>query len=156
MKAPRAATHRPHSGAVAAWLRLARVYQRIERVAMEHLRRWNLSVAQFDILAHVGAAEGITQRELAAARLTTKGNLSQLLDNMESCGLIRRLREGRVKRVYLTEMGRQLWTEVVPAHEAVIAAQFTALPPAEQRRLLALLRTLDHALARAEEPAVSE
>src|SRR5579884_238103 len=138
MKAPRAATHRPHSGAVAAWLRLARVYQRIERVAMEHLRRWNLSVAQFDILAHVGAAEGITQRELAAARLTTKGNLSQLLDNMERDRLVRRERQGRAKRIWLTDAGRELAAEIVPAHEALIAAQLSALAPEDQQQLLGL------------------
>ncbi len=138
--------HRPRTAAVLAWLRLARVYQKIERCAMEHLRRWHLSVPQFDILAHVGAAEGITQQELAAARLTTKGNLSQLLDHMERDGLVRRVRDGRVKRIYLTDAGRRLFAEAVPAHEAVITAQFCALAAEDQDRLLGLLRTLDHAL----------
>jgi DNA-binding MarR family transcriptional regulator len=127
-------------------LRLARVYQKVERVAMAHLRRWDLSVPQFDILAHVGAAEGITQQELATARLTTKGNLSQLLDHMERDGLVQRVRDGRVKRIHLTEAGRRRFAEVVPAHEAVITAQFGALAPQDQDRLLGLLRTLDHAL----------
>lgn len=129
-----------------AWLRLARVHQKVERVAMAHLRRWELSVPQFDVLAHVGAAEGITQQELAAARLTTKGNLSQLLDHMEQSGLVRRERDGRVKRIRLSQAGRKLFDEVVPAHEAVIREQFCALAPADLQRLLSLLRTLDHAL----------
>ncbi|MGH2584636.1 MAG: MarR family winged helix-turn-helix transcriptional regulator [Dehalococcoidia bacterium] len=128
------------------WLRLMRVHQKVDRVAMEHLRRWGLSVPCFDILAHLGAAEGITQQELAAARLTTKGNLSQLLDHMERDGLVQRVRDGRVKRIYLTEAGRRLFAEVVPAHEALIAAQFRTLPPEDLDRLLGLLRTLDHAL----------
>ena len=138
--------HRPRGPGVLAWLRLSRVYQKVERVAMEHLRPWDLSVPQFDILAHVGATEGLTQQELAAARLTTKGNCSQLLDHMERCGLIQRVRDGRVKRVYLTEAGRRLFAEVVPAHEAVIAAQFAALSPEITERLLGSLRLLDHAL----------
>jgi DNA-binding MarR family transcriptional regulator len=137
---------RPRSAGVLAWLRLARVYQKLDRVAMEHLRAWNLSVPQFDILAHVGASEGLTQQELAAARLTTKGNLSQLLDHMERAGLVRRERDGRVKRISLTEAGRRLFAEVVPAHEAVIEAQFCALAPEETAALLRLLRTLDHRL----------
>ena len=45
--------HRPRSVEVLAWLRLVRVYQKVERTAMEHLRAWQLSVPQFDILAHV-------------------------------------------------------------------------------------------------------
>jgi DNA-binding MarR family transcriptional regulator len=138
--------HRPRRVEVLAWLRLVRVYQKVERVAMAHLRRWEVSAPQFDILTHLGAAEGITQQELAAARLTTKGNLSQLLDHMERDGLVRRVRDGRVKRVYLTEAGRRLFAEVVPDHEALIAAQFSALAPQDQDRLLGLLRTLDHAL----------
>src|SRR5207302_5379989 len=90
--------HRPRSVGVLGWLRLVRVHQKVERIAMEHLRQWKISVPQFDILAHVGAAEGITQQELAAARLTTKGNLSQILDHMERDGIVRREREGHVKR----------------------------------------------------------
>src|SRR6266700_5329657 len=92
--------HRPRSVGVLVWLRLVRVHQKIERAAMEHLRRWEVSVPQFDVLAHVGAAEGITQQELAAARLTTKGNLSQLLDHMERDGIVRRERAGRVTRIW--------------------------------------------------------
>ena len=138
--------YRPRSVGVLSWLRLARVYQKVERVEMEHLRRWDLSVPQFDILAHVGAAEGITQQDLAAARLTTKGNLSQLLDHMERDGLVRRVRDGRLKRVSLTDAGRRLFAEVVPANEAVSGAQFSTLAPEDQDRLLRLLRTLDHAL----------
>jgi DNA-binding MarR family transcriptional regulator len=127
-------------------LRLVRVHQKVERTAMEHLRQWNVSVPQFDILAHVGAAEGITQQELAAARLTTKGNLSQILDHMERDGIVRRERDGHVKRIWLNDAGRQLFAEVVPAHEAVITAQFCALTPEDQDQLLRLLRILDHLL----------
>src|SRR5437764_14996548 len=111
-----APSHRPRSIGVLAWLRLVRVHQKVERIEAEHLRRWELSVPQFDVLAHVGAAEGIAQHELAAARLTTKGNLSQLLDHMERSGIVRREREGRVKRIWLTDAGQRLFAEVVPAH----------------------------------------
>ncbi len=115
---------------------------------MEHLRRWNLSVAQFDILAHVGDTEGLTQQELASARLTTKGNLSQLLDHLEESGLVARVREGRVKRIWLTDAGRRLFAEVVPSQEEVVSAQFTSLSPADRHCLLGLLRRLDHGIGR--------
>lgn len=133
---------------VLAWLRLARVFQKVERRSSEHLREHGLSAAQFDVLAHVGAAEGITQQELADALLVTKGNVCQLLDRMEAAGLIVRRAEGRANRLYLTPAGRRLFDAVVPAHEAVIAERFAALSADEQGRLLALLRKLDHALGR--------
>jgi DNA-binding MarR family transcriptional regulator len=138
---------RPRTVAVLAWLRLVRAYLKMDRVIMEHLRQWNLSGAQFDILAHLGAAPGISQQELAEVRLTTKGNLSQLLDRMETAGLIQRVRERHVKRISLTETGQRLFDLVVPAHEALIDEHLAALTPAEQTQLLGLLRALDRSLS---------
>ena len=120
--------------------------QKIQRAAVDDLRCDVLTPAQFDVLAQVGVAEGLTQQELAAALLVTKGNVTQLLDRMEHCGLIRRQQVGRSNRVYLTEAGRALRSRVVPSHERFIMSQFTALSPEEQRQLLAFLRRLDRAL----------
>lgn len=103
----------------------------------------NLTTAQFDILSHIGAAEGILQVKLARSLLVTQGNITQLLDKMEERGLIRRIREGRANRLYLTASGRQIFNEVVPLHEDLIAAQFDSLSPDEQRQLLRLLAKLD-------------
>ncbi len=129
-----------------AWLRLARVFQKVERDSSEHLRGWDLSVAQFDVLAHVGATEGIVQQELADTLLVTKGNVCQLLDRMEDRGLIYRRQEGRANRLFLTDAGRRLFAEVVPAHEAAIAERFSVLSEEEQKRLHELLRKLDKVL----------
>lgn len=145
MAAPRV-RRKLRTPAVVAWLRLVRIVHQVDRAASEHLRCWNMSAAQYDVIAHVGAAEGITQQELADALLVTKGNVTQLLDRMEGCGWIERCQEGRTKRVYLTREGRKLFDEVVPAHEALIAEQFAALTLEEQTELLRLLRTLDRSL----------
>jgi DNA-binding MarR family transcriptional regulator len=134
------------SPAVLGWLRLMRVFQKIDRGSGEHLRAWDLSVAQFDVVAHVGASEGMTQQELADSLLVTKGNVCQLLDKLEGRGLISRQQEGRANRLFLTEEGRRLFDEVVPAHEAVIADRFSVLSEEEQTRLYELLRKFDRAL----------
>ena len=130
-----------------AWLRLARIFQRVERNSGEHLRGWDVNVAQFDVLAHVGASEGMTQQELADSLLVTKGNVCQLLDRMEGRGWISRRQQGRANRLFLTDAGRRLFDEVVPAHEALIAGRFSVLSEGEQERLHALLRKLDKALS---------
>jgi DNA-binding MarR family transcriptional regulator len=132
--------------AVAVWLRLARVFQQVNRASNEQLRQWDLSLAQFDIIARVGAAAGMTQQELADSLLVTKGNICQMLDRMERGGLIERRQEGRANRLYLTPSGQRLFAEVVPAHEAMLAEQFATLSADEQRTLLALLRRVDRAL----------
>lgn len=132
---------------VISWLRMARIVQKIERAAALHLRQWQLSLAQFDVLAQAGASQGMTQQELADTLLVTKGNISQLLDKMEQTGLLARKQEkGRTYRIYLTPSGQALFDEVVPRHEAFITGQLSALPSQEQKQLLGLLRKLDHSL----------
>ena len=135
---------RRHS--VLAWLRMWRVVQKVERAAAEHLRAYGLNYAQFDVLAHVGAAEGCKQKELGESLLVTKGNVSHLVDQMERRGLVSRRQEGRTNRLYLTEEGRQLFEEVVPAHEDLVHQQMSALSEEEQAQLHELLRELDRSL----------
>jgi DNA-binding PadR family transcriptional regulator len=43
----------------------------------------------------VGRARGLSQQDLAATLLVTKGNVTQLLDRMQRDGLIVRCQEGR-------------------------------------------------------------
>jgi DNA-binding MarR family transcriptional regulator len=131
---------------VLGWLRLMRVYQKVDRASSEHLKGWSLSVAQFDVLARVGASEGITQQELADSLLVTKGNVCQLVGKLEDRGMISRLQQGRANRLFLTDEGRRLFEEVVPVHEAVIAERFSVLSDGEQARLYELLRKFDRAL----------
>ena len=143
-RAPRRAA-RPAPG-VLAWLRLARVFQKIQQASAEHLRLFSLNVAQFDVLARIGATEGLTQQEVADSLLVTKSNICQLLDRLGRAGLVERRPDGRAKRLFLTPSGRELFDRVVPAQETLIAEQLAALSRAEQARLLRLLRTLDRAL----------
>jgi DNA-binding MarR family transcriptional regulator len=141
--ATRAGLRRP---ALLAWLRLARVFAKIDRASSDEMRCRGLSLAQFDVLAHVGAREGVTQQELADALLVTKGNVCQLLDRMERSGLILRQQDGRSNRLFPTDEGRKLFDAVVPSHEDRIVDQFAALTAEEQTQLLDLLRKLDRAL----------
>ncbi len=134
--------------AVVAWMRLARVYTKIDRRTADHLKAYGLSVAQFDVLAQVGAHEGITQRELADVLLVTKGNITQLLDRMTGSGLVERrpARVGRGNHLYLTPAGWTLYRQAVPSQEALVAECWSALAPEEIRSLDRSLRTLDRSL----------
>lgn len=132
--------------AVLAWLRLARVFQKIDLRSERFFRSRGLNSAQFDVLAHIGATSGMTQQELADALLVTKGNISQLLRKMEQERLITRREEGRRNCLFLTEQGRALFETVVPEQEAHIASLLEPLSVTEQRELLRLLRKLDHGM----------
>jgi DNA-binding MarR family transcriptional regulator len=141
----RHARRRPGSVAVLAWLRMARFTNKVTRLSGEQLRRHDLSLGQFGVLAHVGGAEGMSQTELADTLSLTQGNVCQLLDKMERAGLVVRRPEGRTNRLYLTESGQALYDEVVPAHEALIEGLFSGLSAEQQAELLTLARTLDRA-----------
>ena len=132
--------------AVVAWLRLLRVEQKVSRTLTEDLRRWDLNLAQFDVLARVGGTEGTTQQELAEALLVTKGNVCQMLDRLQKRGLLVRRPDGRANRLFLTDEGRRLFEEVVPVHEALVAEQFSSLSTSERSQLMRLLGSLDRAL----------
>jgi DNA-binding MarR family transcriptional regulator len=133
---------------VLGWLHLLRISHRVLQSAAGQLGSWELSNAQFDVLTQIGAAEGISQLDLAQRLFVTQGNVTQLLDKMEARSLIRRVPEGRTKRLYLTPAGRQLFDEVVPFHEDFVANQFCSLNSDEQRQLLRLLAKLDRAQRR--------
>ena len=105
---------------VALWSRLARVHHKVDRASAERLGAYGLSVGQFDVLAQVGAREGITQKELAEKLLVTKSNVCQIVRRMQERGLVSRRQEGRAKRLFLAEEGRRLFEEVVPSQEELI------------------------------------
>jgi DNA-binding MarR family transcriptional regulator len=131
---------------LSAWLRLARVYHKVDRASAEHLSTYGLSVGQFDVLAQVGAHEGITQKELAEKLLVTKSNVCQILGRMEERGLVSRRQEGRAKRLFLTEEGRRLFDEVVPSQEELIDRLLSSVPAEDHDVLWKTLGRLDRAL----------
>ena len=144
-------SHKQRTGlrqpAVLAWLRLARVFQKIDTLSERFFRSQGLNTAQFDVIAKVGAASGMTQQELADALLVTKGNISQLLARLEHDRLLARRQEGRTNCLFLTDAGRAVFERVVPQQEALVAELLQPLTPDEQLELLRLLRKLDHGIA---------
>lgn len=132
---------------VIAWLRLARVFLKIDRRTADTMRPWSLSVARFDILNQAGAREGRSQQELADALLMTKGNVTQLLDAMEKEGLLYREKRGRTNHVYLTDRGREVRQQSVREQESRIVDEFATLTEEEQATLLYLLRKLERSLS---------
>jgi DNA-binding MarR family transcriptional regulator len=139
-------TKQARRSATILWVRLARVFQKLDRVAVEQMRSQDLSLAQFDVLAQVGSHEGLTQQELADHLLVTKGNVSQLVEKMDQRGLVRRSAQGRTMRLWLTPEGHALYTRCIPPHEELLARQFAVLNPKERQQLRTLLTKLDHNL----------
>jgi DNA-binding MarR family transcriptional regulator len=77
---------------IPAWLDLVRTYTGLwDRIESDMRRRNGLTMARYDVLAHLrmaGGSLGLT--ELASAIVLSPSGLSKLLDRMEASGLIRR------------------------------------------------------------------
>lgn len=131
-----------------AWLRMLRVYARVDRRTAELLKTYDLTVAQFDVIAQVGSHEGTTQQGLADSLMVTKGNVTQLLDRLEERGLIerRQIPGRRGKCLFLTAEGWELNRRVVPAQEAMVCEAFSCVPVEDRQRLNAILGQLDRGL----------
>ena len=132
--------------AVLSWLRLMRVYQRINAASAQGLRSFGLSVGQFDVLAHLGSRRRTTQQDLARSLLVTKGNVSQVVERMEAAGWVARCQEGRTKFLDLTPAGKRLYRRAVPWQEAMVGRSFAALTPREQEALADMMRRLERGI----------
>nr|WP_211272808.1 MarR family transcriptional regulator [Domibacillus antri] len=127
---------------ILAWFRLSRFYNQSIRKSNQHLKLWNITVAQFDVLAQVGSTERLSQQELADKLLVTKGNMTQLLGKLEQLGWIQREREWKTKYITLTDEGRALLDEILPVQEQFQADQFGKLTMEEKKQLLNLLKKI--------------
>jgi DNA-binding MarR family transcriptional regulator len=117
--------------AVRVWFRFLRLESRLQVAVAERLREIGLSVPQCDVLTTLTEAEGISQQELAKRLYVTKGNISGLLDRLESAGLVERRSTAADRRqyaIYLTAPGRRAAEKAIAVQHALIAATLGKLP----------------------------
>jgi DNA-binding MarR family transcriptional regulator len=124
------------------WFRLARFYLQSNKRSNQHLKKWGLSISQFDLLVQIGTHQPLSQQELAERLLVTKGNMTHALGKLEKLGLVKREQEWRTKLITLTEKGESLLADVLPEQQRFQAAQFDSLTNEEQLELLRLLKKL--------------
>ena len=124
------------------WFRLARVYTNSIKESNQHLKKWGLTAAQFDILVQTGIDKRMSQVELAEKLFVTKGNITQLLSKMEKLELIEREQEWRTKYVKLTGKGEALLNDVLPLQEQFQADHFSSLNNEEKKQILELLKKI--------------
>jgi DNA-binding MarR family transcriptional regulator len=135
---------------VLAWLYMMRVSDKMERLSHDNLLQFDLTPAQFDVLAHLVAAEGISQQTLSEKLFVTKGNVCGLIGRLEERGLVERRPDPEDRRsnmLFLTPTGRELAGRAVPAQEQFIIEHMSKLCAEQQQQLKSLLRYLDKNIA---------
>lgn len=129
------------SPALALWWHLARTYHTLSQRFTPYLEGWGITGAQFGVIRCLGEAgeDGMMLTGLSERLMVSCGNITQVVDRLESGGLLQRersLEDRRVVIARLTLEGQRLYRTVVPAFRRHIV-DVLAVSDDEEKRLLA-------------------
>lgn len=131
--------------ALNAYVKLARAANSAMAYARVGLEDADLTLSQFAVLEALYHLGPLYLGELARRILTSSGNLTLVIDNLEKRGLAKRRQQGKDKRFILatiTPAGRRLIARIFPQHSRRIWEVMARLSPAEQEQLGRLCRKL--------------
>ena len=127
---------------------LARAYQAFSSYSEAFVRQYDLTPAQFDVIATLGNTSGMSMGEIGDKTLITKGTLTGVVDRLEKKGLVTREVPPENRRsvvVHLTTEGERTFSAVFPAHIGDIHQHLSALDASELKLLQVLLSRVQQA-----------
>jgi MarR family 2-MHQ and catechol resistance regulon transcriptional repressor len=130
---------------IATMRELVRTYQAFSAYSEALVRQFDLTPAQFDVIATLGNTQGMSTGEIGEKTLITKGTLTGVIDRLEKKHLVQREVPPDDRRsviVKLTPDGEALFEKVFPAHIADLQKGFEQLDPSELELLRVLLSRL--------------
>lgn len=131
--------------ALATFVSFMRAYESVRRRLEPELLRHDVTPTQWGVLEALFHVGPLNHRELAEKVLTSKGNLTTVVDNLVRDGLVDRRPvpgDRRQKRAYLTARGRRVVRKVFPLQAEAIEREFAILTRSEQELLRKLCRKL--------------
>ncbi len=131
--------------ALSTYVKLMRAANSARSYAARSLSGTHLTLTQFAVLEALYHLGPMSLSDIARKVLTTGGNLTMVVGNLEKLGLARRQsrpEDRRVLIVVLTAKGKTLIRDVFPKHAAAIVEFVSILSPEEQERLGDLCRRL--------------
>lgn len=105
------------------WVAVARACHAVERSLGQSLAPLGIKTAHLDMMMNIHRHPGMSQQELANKLLVGRSNITMLLPQMQSRGLVRRepdKRDKRVLRLHLTEDGESLLQEALKIHLGLV------------------------------------
>lgn len=124
---------------------LVRTYQAFSAYSEVFVQQFDLTPAQFDVIATLGKTAGLNTGEIGERTLITKGTLTGVIDRLEKKGLVQREVPAQDRRsvvVKLTADGQALFNRALPAHLADLKQRFGQLESSELELLRVLLNRL--------------
>lgn len=131
-------------GDLRLWLRILTIHKLVNNEVRRRLReQFDMSLSRFDLLAQLdGRSDGLRMGELSKRLMVTTGNITGLVDELESEGLVARLPDPTNRRASLAAMtakGRKLFAAAAKANESWIAELFSGLTAAEKSVMFDML-----------------
>lgn len=120
-------------------------------IAGEYRARFGLKIPEWRVMAVLGDAGGLTQRQLVGETVMDKVAVNRACKVLEQRGLVVRrpnTRDGRSHHLELTDAGRAMFEEIMPLALGMEKRLFAGFTPAETAALKATLgKLLDRARA---------
>lgn len=131
--------------ALNTFIKLTRALHAFTGRVLSHGAIEGLTESQFAVLEGLLHLGPMCQGSLSRKLLTSTGNMTLVLDNLEKRNLVRRVRseqDRRMVQIELTEQGRATIERIFPRHAAALAHEMQVLTPAEQDELARLAKKL--------------
>ena len=135
------------------WIALVRAEKAVVRELTRSLATLDLKIGQLDVMMNIYRHPGMSQHDVARKLLIGRSNVTMLLPQLETQGLIRRegdQKDKRVMRLYLTEGGEERLMEALKVYTALIDRVMAQSTPEQcdamgeqMRRIEALLKSDD-------------
>ncbi|MBX3553315.1 MAG: MarR family transcriptional regulator [Pseudolabrys sp.] len=133
-----------HETELRLWLRLLTCTTLIEGEIRRRLREsFDVTLPRFDLMAQLDkSVNGMTLGELSQRMMVSNGNVTGLVERLQSQGLVERRpapNDRRAQLVNLTAEGRKTFRAMARTHENWIADLFAGMTPEETETLMQIL-----------------
>jgi len=120
----------------------------IHRKEYQTIKDHDLTAAQFGVLEALYVKGDLKIGQLIEKILTTSGNMTVVVRNLEKAGLVKKIEDPADKRstiISLTDSGREKIEEILPSHYQNIIDIFGVLSDEEKVQLKEILKKLSQA-----------
>lgn len=131
------------------WIALVRAEKAVVGALTKALAPLDLKIAQLDMLMNLYRHPGMSQHDLARRLLVGRSNITMLLPQLETRGLLKRendAKDKRVMRLTLTEAGETLLMEALEIYTALIERVMAQSSPSECDRMGAMMLRISEAM----------
>ena len=131
--------------ALSLWVKLARASSTFGRLTNLDIQRYGLTQPQFSVIEALGHLGPMKMGSFCSKMLTSGGNITVVIDNLEKDGLVERVpfpKDRRAITVRLTVKGEKLFNTIFSKHAQFVTKIASVLDEDEQVQLSALLKKL--------------